>query len=324
VNSFIRCNESVKPQVMGYYELGTQSSKTFVNGWACDQTINESLDLHVYVGQDMIGATRANLTSENQVLSACGNYKGNYRFNFELSADQIKKYAGQKVNVYGISKSGGPNLLLTQAGSVMIPENVSANPTPAPAQPVCKSSGTFGSGSSLTAWACDCTGDMSTWKDVGGGCYHKPSSGTVAPASCSFNGQSIAHGSPVTAFLAATVPSGSSCTSQVRTCNNGTLSGSYTYSSCTVSAPPASTCNTGTFESSPGSFTEFTCGCAPQGTGWNNVGGGCYHRPYQEKFFCTGSKTKTYFRCGMGKPAGSGWTDVGSGCYHKGTQETCQ
>ena len=50
--------------------------------------------------------------------------------------------------------------------------------------------------------------------------------------SCSFNGQTVAHGSTVTAFQSAT--STSSCVSQVRTCQNGTLSGSYGFSSCTV------------------------------------------------------------------------------------------
>ncbi len=60
-----------------------------------------------------------------------------------------------------------------------------------------------------------------------------------APASCSFNGQSIAHGQSVTGFLSSTVSYGSSCSSETRTCNNGTLTGSYNYSSCSVSTASA-------------------------------------------------------------------------------------
>jgi hypothetical protein len=52
------------------------------------------------------------------------------------------------------------------------------------------------------------------------------------PANCSFNGNTVAHGASVTAYQAATVPYGSSCTSQTRSCSNGTLSGSYQFGSC--------------------------------------------------------------------------------------------
>ena len=58
------------------------------------------------------------------------------------------------------------------------------------------------------------------------------------PASCLFNGQTIAHGQVVTGFLSSTVPYGSSCQSEQRTCQNGILSGSYAQSSCSVQNPP--------------------------------------------------------------------------------------
>lgn len=56
------------------------------------------------------------------------------------------------------------------------------------------------------------------------------------PASCLFNGQTITHGQSVTAFLKSAVSSGSTCSSEVRTCDNGTLSGSNQYASCVVDA----------------------------------------------------------------------------------------
>ncbi|TSC61300.1 MAG: hypothetical protein Athens041674_816 [Parcubacteria group bacterium Athens0416_74] len=60
-----------------------------------------------------------------------------------------------------------------------------------------------------------------------------------SPASCSFNGQTVAHGASVTAYQASSVAYGSQCASQTRTCTNGTLIGSYTNAACTVAPAPA-------------------------------------------------------------------------------------
>lgn len=62
-----------------------------------------------------------------------------------------------------------------------------------------------------------------------------------APGACLFNGQTIAHGESVTAFLDTSVSFGESCTSQERVCENGELSGSYQNSSCEEAVPK--TCN---------------------------------------------------------------------------------
>lgn len=56
---------------------------------------------------------------------------------------------------------------------------------------------------------------------------------TQPPANCTTPwGASVAHGNSVTAYKSS---SASTCTSQTRTCDNGTLSGSYAYQSCSVS-----------------------------------------------------------------------------------------
>ncbi len=58
---------------------------------------------------------------------------------------------------------------------------------------------------------------------------------TIPPANCSVSPWgTINHGDSVTAYLTTTVPYGSSCSSQTRTCNDGTLSGTYTNDSCIV------------------------------------------------------------------------------------------
>jgi len=62
---------------------------------------------------------------------------------------------------------------------------------------------------------------------------------SFSPCSLPWGG-SIASGASVTAYAASSVPCGSSCASQTRTCSNGSLSGSYTNSSCSVVACPCS------------------------------------------------------------------------------------
>jgi len=58
------------------------------------------------------------------------------------------------------------------------------------------------------------------------------------PANCTLPwGGTIANGQSVTAYQTLTVPNGQVCASQTRTCNNGTLSGSYTFQNCTVNPP---------------------------------------------------------------------------------------
>jgi len=56
---------------------------------------------------------------------------------------------------------------------------------------------------------------------------------------CDFNGEDLEHGDSVTAYQNSTVPFGSSCVSQVRICQDGILSGSFNFASCTPGAPAA-------------------------------------------------------------------------------------
>lgn len=55
---------------------------------------------------------------------------------------------------------------------------------------------------------------------------------TPPPASCSFNGQTVASGASVAAYQDSSVPAGSQCISEQRTCTNGAFSGSYSNASC--------------------------------------------------------------------------------------------
>ena len=90
----------------------------------------------------------------------------------------------------------------------------------------------YGSSCSSVAETITCTnGSFSP-----SGTYY-PSCTVAAPASCTFNGQTVASGSSVAAYQNPSVPNGQACVSQARICTNGSLSGTYTYASCTVTAP---------------------------------------------------------------------------------------
>jgi hypothetical protein len=107
--------------------------------------------------------------------------------------------------------------------------------------------GTLNTGSSTTAYQASsvtcgnscvsqsrtCTGNALS------GSYQYSSCNVGSCASCSLPwGGSITHGQSVTAYAGSLVPCGSSCSSQTRTCNNGSLSGSHQYSSCSVASCP--------------------------------------------------------------------------------------
>jgi peptidoglycan hydrolase-like protein with peptidoglycan-binding domain len=54
--------------------------------------------------------------------------------------------------------------------------------------------------------------------------------------SCTWNGGTILSGTSVTAYQSASVAAGQSCQSEMRTCTNGTLSGTNTYATCSVTS----------------------------------------------------------------------------------------
>ena len=103
---------------------------------------------------------------------------------------------------------------------------------------------TVAHGSTVTAYQASsvdfgntCTSETrSCFNGTLSGAYTNTSCTVAAAASCSLNGQIVAHGSTITAYQAPSVDFGNTCTSETRSCFNGNLSGSYTYTNCTVSA----------------------------------------------------------------------------------------
>lgn len=88
-------------------------------------------------------------------------------------------------------------------------------------------------------------GATGTWPNCvcnNGGTYTSStnSCGNPPPASCTFNGNTIPSGNSVTAYQTPLVTFPATCQSQIRTCTDGTLSGSYAYPSCSVTIPAGS------------------------------------------------------------------------------------
>lgn len=86
-----------------------------------------------------------------------------------------------------------------------------------------------------------------------------------AANSCTFNGQTVPHGSSVIAYQQGSLPAGYSCAaySETRTCNNGVLSGSYAQAICSVEPSPCQF--NGTSVPHGGSVTAYQQGSLPQG-----------------------------------------------------------
>jgi hypothetical protein len=112
-------------------------------------------------------------------------------------------------------------------------------------------------------------------------CTHGSLSGSFGSSSCAVAscasctlpwGGTIAHGASVTAYQSPSVPASSSCVSESRSCNNGSLSGSYTFASCSVR--PSTSCPSQTL-----TWDGFCLNgvCYPAGTGCSGSVTGASH-----------------------------------------------
>ncbi|HBM52786.1 MAG TPA: hypothetical protein DDZ97_06800, partial [Deltaproteobacteria bacterium] len=97
-------------------------------------------------------------------------------------------------------------------------------------------------GASVTAYVSDsvafggsCTSQTRTCNNgVLSGSYSARTCQVASAASCTFNGQAVAHGTSFTAYAASKVDAGGSCSAQLRSCTDGVISGSYAFASCEV------------------------------------------------------------------------------------------
>lgn len=103
-----------------------------ITGWACETTVNTSIDVHVY-GRDsggterIIGGYRADRSSESAISESCSTSGVAHRFNIQLTEAQQQSFAGQSIHVYGISTTGVPNLAIANSGTFSLPEIATPN-----------------------------------------------------------------------------------------------------------------------------------------------------------------------------------------------------
>ncbi|WP_413289240.1 hypothetical protein [Bdellovibrio sp. HCB337] len=120
--------------------------------------------------------------------------------------------------------------------------------------------------SSSVAYSGQCNQEVRTCDNgILSGAYQFASCNVEAAASCLFNGQTIADGQTVQAYSSSSVAYGSTCQAETRTCSNGTLSGSNSFGSCTVSAP-ANCSLVGQEVVSGSSVTAYQAATAPYGS----------------------------------------------------------
>jgi RHS repeat-associated protein len=106
--------------------VGTINGMPHVQGWACSTGLNQSIDVHMYLGgaagSSPYGfAYTANVASEPAVASACQAGGTNYRFNIPLTDALREQHGGKLIYIHGISPTGQPNDLISRSGVYVVP-----------------------------------------------------------------------------------------------------------------------------------------------------------------------------------------------------------
>ena len=115
-----------------------------------------------------------------------------------------------------------------------------------------------------------------------------------SPAACLFNGQTIPHGQNVTAYQNSTIAYGSGCVNESRQCNNGQLSGSFSFASCTANSPAACLFNGQTIAHGQ-NVNAYTASTAAYGSACNVESRACNNGVL--------SGTNTFANCQVNAPA---------------------
>lgn len=144
--------------------VATKSGQVSIRGWSCDNNVNQSIQVHLYLGgtyakgERSVKSVTADRSSELAVSNACNTKLTPHRFNFLLSNSEWEKYATKKVYVYGISVSGGRNKLLINSGNKNIPiffEKIEEKLENKVIGSVEKVDLTSSGNVDITGWACD-------------------------------------------------------------------------------------------------------------------------------------------------------------------------
>lgn len=147
------------------------------------------------------------------------------------------------------------------------------------------------------------------------GSYAYGSCSVAAPANCAApGGGTINHGTSGTFYAASTVPFGSSCVSQARTCSNGSLSGTYTATSCSVTPAASCTLPGGGTLAHGASADFYQTATVPYGTACSTV--------KQSRTCSNGSLSGSYTNASCATAAPANCTAPGGATINHGSSDT--
>ncbi|MET3662865.1 hypothetical protein [Aquamicrobium ahrensii] len=172
------------------------------------------------------------------------------------------------------SNDGAYNGTLTvRTGSVSAVANLSINATGwSCARPW---GGTVAHGGSITAYQSASVSYGSNCASQTRSCSLGVLSGSYTHQTCTVQaasnctspwGATVNHNASVTAYQSSSVAYGGTCASQQRSCNNGSLSGSYTHQSCSVNAPSSCSRPWGGTVAHGASITAYQSASVPWGS----------------------------------------------------------
>jgi hypothetical protein len=117
--------------VVGHIDgLRIEGEQFQISGWACQQGISDSIDVHIYADHSaydtpkgaFVLAGSANLANEPAVDQACEDHGGKHRFQIALPNKVLSTYQERKLFVHGVRKEDGvPNAVLSGSGTMQFP-----------------------------------------------------------------------------------------------------------------------------------------------------------------------------------------------------------
>ncbi|HQW53825.1 MAG TPA: hypothetical protein PLU69_07735, partial [Acinetobacter sp.] len=116
--------------IRGYVDsavLDANTGNVKINGWACAKYLNQSIDVHLYVGGSagnggvIVSGVTANLDSEAAVATECEASGKKYRFVFDVNKISAAAISGKKIYVHGISPVGKANSTVANSGVLSMP-----------------------------------------------------------------------------------------------------------------------------------------------------------------------------------------------------------
>jgi hypothetical protein len=114
------------PQVIGYIDSATKvGTQVQIKGWACEEGINKSLRVHVYMNAPagmngtILKGGDANLSSEDAVSKECGTTLKKHRFNVAIPF--VAQNSGKLIYIHGISVTGSANRTIARSGKIKLP-----------------------------------------------------------------------------------------------------------------------------------------------------------------------------------------------------------